>query len=327
MREPAFLKRNQARWKEYEKKINEGKERNSPDELADMYIQLTDDLAYARTFYKSSIVIKYLNGLAARLHLSIFKRKKVRKIRLWTFWTEELPGIYRNSLSPLFFSSIVFIISFAIGMLSSIKDPSFVVMILGRNYVNMTIENIESGNPFGVYESMDSLPMFLYIAFNNIKVSFTVFVFGIFLSVGTIWLLFTNGVMVGAFLGFFLTRNLLGEAIPVIFIHGTLELSAIVIAGAAGLKLGNAILFPGTFPRLVKVRTAASQGLKMVIGLMPVFLLAALLESYVTRLTEMPLLLKISIILISLIFVIGYYLVFPHWDTIKRFLRYGVSSS
>lgn len=117
--------------------------------------------------------------------------------------------------------------------------------------------------------------------------------------------------MLGAFLMFFQQRSLTLEAWPVIYIHGTLELSAIVIAGGAGFMLGNSILFPGTFTRFQSVQTAARKGIKIIIGLVPVFIVAAFLEGFVTRLTEMPMVAKLMIILISLAYIIGYYIVYP----------------
>ncbi|HKG68345.1 MAG TPA: stage II sporulation protein M, partial [Segetibacter sp.] len=97
----------------------------------------------------------------------------------------------------------------------------------------------------------------------------------------------------------------------VIFIHGTLEIWAMVIAGAAGLILGNSILFPGTFSRKASILSGGRDGLKIVFGLVPVFLTAAFLESFVTRYTNMPLWLSLSILSASLIFITWYFILYP----------------
>lgn len=312
MREPLFLRQNKDKWLEYEAKLfGEQGDSIDPDRLAELYVQLTDDLAYARTFYPRSQTVKYLNGLAARTHLTIYKNKKDSKNRLITFWTEELPLIYRDAHKYMLYSFLLFTFAFLIGGLSTVKDENFVRAILGDNYVNMTIENIENGDPMGVYKQENKLWMFAYIAANNVRVSFIAFALGIFCSLGTIWVLFNNGVMLGAFLMFFQQRSLTLEAWPVIYIHGTLELSAIVIAGGAGFMLGNSILFPGTYTRFQSAQTAARKGIKIIIGLVPVFIVAAFLEGFVTRLTEMPMVAKLMIILISLAYIIGYYIVYP----------------
>jgi uncharacterized membrane protein SpoIIM required for sporulation len=134
---------------------------------------------------------------------------------------------------------------------------------------------------------------------------------GFFLSIGTIWNLFTNGVMIGAFQYYFFARGLGWKSILVIWIHGTLEISSIIIAGGAGLLLGNSILFPGTHGRLYSLKKNGKDGVKMMIGLVPVFITAAFLEGFVTRYSSMPVWLSISILAVSLTFVIWYFVVYP----------------
>ena len=312
MREPAFLRKNKDKWLEYERALFSGKaERMNPDRLAELYKQLIDDLSYARTFYEKSQIVNYLNALAARTHLAIYKNKKDKRNRLITFWTEELPLIIQASHRYLLASFTFFTFIFIVGFISTIQDDSFVRVVLGDDYVDMTISNIENGDPMGVYKQSPSFPMFVRIALNNIQVSFLAFAWGILLSLGTIYLLFQNGMMLGAFLTFFHLHGLNMEALPVIYIHGTLEISAIVIAGGAGFMLGNSILFPGTFSRKQSLQRAAKNGIKIIIGLVPVFLVAAWLESYITRLTEMNIILKGLIILLSLAFILGYYVFYP----------------
>ena len=112
--------------------------------------------------------------------------------------------------------------------------------------------------------------MFLLITTNNIFVSFLVFLFGFLTPLGTLWQLFRNGMMVGVFQTFFFEQNLLHTATMAIMIHGTLELSAIVLAGSAGIALGKNIFFPGTLPRLESFKIAIREGTIMLIGLVPV---------------------------------------------------------
>ena len=239
MREALFLKQNKDRWASYEKEPT-----NNPDELAERFIQLTDDLAYARTFYPKSKTVQYLNGLAGGIHLAIYKNKKEKQNRLIEFWKYELPMVMARNQGPLLYAFLFFSCFVLIGILSAHYDENFIRLILGDGYVNMTNENIEKGDPFGVYKSSDPMMMFLGIAVNNIFVSFRVFVMGLMLGVGTVYGLFYNGVMLGAFEYYFYSKGLGFDSILVVFIHGTLEISAIIIAGAAGLVLGNSILFP-----------------------------------------------------------------------------------
>lgn len=307
MREALFVKQNSEKWRAYEQTAN-----RTPDELADRYIDITDDLAYAKTFYPQSKTTAYLNGLSAKLHLSIYQNKREKSGRFVQFWKSELPLLFKKHEKPLLYSLLFFVTFGLMGALSARFDDTFVRLILGDNYVNMTLENIENGDPFGVYKQMGSFEMFFMIAINNIRVSILAFVLGVFLSAGTVYVLIRNGIMVGSFQYFFFSQGLGWESILVIWIHGTLEISAIVIAGAAGLVLGNSLLFPGTYPRMAALKQAAKEGLKIIIGLIPIFLTAAWLEGYVTRHTDMPVWLSSSVLTASLAFIIWYVVIYPN---------------
>jgi len=118
--------------------------------------------------------------------------------------------------------------------------------------------------------------------------------------------------MLGSFQYFFYEQGLLGEAALAIWTHGTLEISAIIVAGAAGIIMGNGWLFPKTYTRIESFRRSAARGGKIVLGTVPIFIIAGFLESYVTRHTQFPFGLRLSFILVSLGFVIMYYVVYPH---------------
>ena len=137
------------------------------------------------------------------------------------------------------------------------------------------------------------------------------FVSGLLTSFGTGFVLLQNGIMLGAFQTFFAQHDLLWESALAIWLHGTLEISAIIVAGAAGIAMGNGWLFPGTYPRLTSFRRGARRGLRIVVGTVPVFIVAGFIESFFTRHTEWPDLLRLSIILASLAFVIYYFIILP----------------
>jgi len=306
MREPLFIKQNTQRWKSYENQQDA-----SPDALAESFISITDDLAYAKTFYPKSNTTKYLNGLAATFHQSIYKNKREKKGRFIAFWKYELPQIFYKHRVTLLYSFLFFLVFSLMGALSAKYDNTFVRLIVGNDYVNMTNDNIAKGDAFGVYKQGDSLSMFFMIALNNIKVELLTFVMGIFLSVGTLYQLMFNGIMMGSFQYYFFSKGVGWQSILVIWLHGTLEISAIIIAGGAGLILGNSFLFPKTYTRLVSVKNGAKDGLKIAIGLIPIFITAAFFESFVTRHTEMPVWLSLLILISSLSFIIWYVILYP----------------
>ncbi len=309
MREAQFLKQNADKWQAYEVEIKHSD--ISADILAEHFIELTDDLAYTKTFYQKSNTTRYLNGLAALFHQKIYRNKKENKERVWWFWQFELPYLFSKYQRQFLYALLFFIVFVLIGVVSAKYDQNFTRLILSDDYVNMTNENIAKGDPFGVYKSANQVNMFFAIAYNNISVAFTAYVLGIFLCVGSVLLLFRNGIMMGSFEYFLFSKGVGIRSITVIFIHGTLEIWAIVIAGAAGLILGNSILFPGTYSRQVSFLRGGKDGLKIVVGLVPVFLTAAFLESFVTRYSNMPVWLGLIILTASVSFIASYFILYP----------------
>jgi uncharacterized membrane protein SpoIIM required for sporulation len=306
LREGRFIKKNIEKWKKYQYESSP-----DPDEMAGQFTELVNDLGYAKTFYPNSRVTQYLNGLASRIYLGIYKNKKEESSRILRFWKIELPLVVRLHQREILYSFIIFFLFAIMAAFSAAHDESFVRGVLGDSYVEMTEDNIAKGDPFGVYKSGQPLSMFLRIAVNNIEVSFMVFVVGLFFSIGTVWLLFRNAVMVGAFQYYFFAKGLGWKSVLVIWIHGTLEISSIIIAGAAGLILGNSLVFPGTFNRMESLKRGARDGLKCMIGLIPIFIMAAFLEGFVTRYSTMPVWLSLIILVSSLSFIIWYFIVYP----------------
>jgi len=311
MKEITFINRNKARWEKFEQQLKKPSQVN-PDDLADQFIQLTDDLAFARTFYPRSHTLAYLNGLSQKTHQEVYRNKRERGSRIPAFIKTELPLILRSARPYFIISLLVFLSAWALGVVSALTNNDFIRMIMGNQYVNMTLDNIEKGDPMAVYGQMNETPMFFRITFNNIFVSFNVFLFGLLTPLGTVFQLFRNGVMVGAFQAFFYQKNLLGVSTYAIMIHGTLELSAIVLAGGAGIILGKYLLFPGTFPRKDSFVFGVKQGIKIMLGLVPVFIVAGFLEGFVTRYyNSMDNWLNIFIIASSLAFIVWYFFIYP----------------
>lgn len=306
MREGLFIRKNIEKWKQYQYE-----RATEPDEMAQQFTELVNDLGYSKTFYPQSKVTQYLNGLASRIYLGIYKNKKEESSRLISFWKKELPLTVAKYHRELLYALLLFTVFTLMAIFSTIQDQSFVRGVLGDGYVDMTEENIAKGDPFGVYKDKDKFQMFMAIALNNIKVSFMVFVGGFLVSIGTIWMLFNTGIMLGSFQTFFFLKGLGIQSILVVWIHGTLEISAIIIAGGAGFIVGNSILFPGTHKRLDSLKRGTKDGLKLMIGLVPVFIVAGFFEGYITRYSTMPKLLSISILISSFTFIIWYFIIYP----------------
>ena len=310
MNEIQFLHKNIKKWEEFDKLLNKSYNSN-PDLLYDLYIKLTDDLAYARTFLPKSEAANYLNQLTQKAHLIIYQNQSTSRRKIFSFWKAEFPLIVYSARKQVLTSFIILFIATLIGILSNNRDVRFANIILGDSYVNMTLSNIEKGDPLAVYKSMNQVEMFLGISVNNIKVSFIAFIMGAFTAFGSGFILLRNGIMLGTFHAFLAEHDLVLESIATIWIHGTLEIFAIIVAGAAGIVMGNSILFPKTHSRIRSFQQGALKGVKMVIGLIPVFIIAGFLEGFVTRYTDTPYIIRFSIIAVSLVFIAYYFYIYP----------------
>ncbi len=309
MRETSFIRQNREKWREFEQ-ILDGQS-NDAGKLNDLFVQITDDLSFSRTFYPHRSVRVYLNGLAQRVFALIYKNRRTHRNRFLHFWMEELPQLVWEARREFALSFGIFALCMLIGALSCAMDPEFADVILGEGYVEMTKRNIESGDPMAVYKGRGQLSMSVGITINNLMVAFLSFVMGAFYTIGTILVLVRNGIMVGAFQYFFIERGLFWDSFLTIWIHGTLEISAIVIAGAAGLTLGKGLVFPGAYRRIQAFQRSARRGLKIMVGIAPVIILAGFIEGFLTRYTETPDFVRGAFIAVCFFFVVFYFVWYP----------------
>lgn len=309
MKETRFIAQNKEKWHEAETLLESNIK--DPDKLSNLFIQVVDDLSYSRTYYPNRSVRVYLNKIARQFFSIIYGHKKEKHNHFKLFWLDELPQLIVYSRRELFVSFVFFLIALCIGVISSYNDPQFVSTILGDSYVSMTDENIKKGDPMAVYKQSHQIEMFLGITFNNLMVAFRTYVLGIFLGLGTLASLLYNGIMVGSFQYYFIDRGLFIESALTIWLHGTLEISSIILAGGAGLTLASGLIFPGTYSRIQSLQLSGIRSLKLMLAITPVFILAAVIESFLTRYTEAPVILKLFLILLSAVFIIGYYVIYP----------------
>ncbi|WP_448530233.1 stage II sporulation protein M [Raineya sp.] len=325
MKEGVFLRKNKRKWEEIEQETRDVSSVH-PDRLGEIFVELCDDLSYARTHHSNSPIAKYLNSLTARIHQTIYKQQSIRFSQIAQFWTKDVPLVMASVRKQMLVAFVIFMISCAIGVISTLNDKAgeyeFARGILGSGYVEMTLQNIREGKPMAVYDEKEPIMMFLAIAFNNIRVAFMSFVWGGFasivgiyafllLSIGSAYILFVNGVMVGTFQTLFYKENLLWESASVIWLHGTIEIWSIVLAGGAGIVMGNSIFFPKTYSRRESFRRGAEKGGKIMLSLLPFITLAAFIESFVTRYADMHVILKLLIIIGSLALVVFYFVIYP----------------
>ena len=321
MREARFIKKNVDKWNRYQHE-----ESDDPDEMADRFVTLLDDLSYAKTFYPKSKVTRWINGIAAGIYQSIYQNRKNKYSRIFLFWKYELPLLFRRYHKTFLFTLILFILFVTIGVISCTTDPNYAENYFNHRvqpgYYDETISRIQKGDPFGVYKDSNPFSMFVLIAYNNIKVAFYSVLFGVLFGIGTIFLMWSNGLMLGCFQYIFFSQGLGWQSVLVIWIHGTIEISSIVIASCAGLILGFGWLFPGTYTRKQSFLRSAKDAMKICVSLIPFFIVAAFFESYVTHLMSntfqkdsrdigLPVPVSIIILAGSFFLILWYFVLYP----------------
>ena len=312
MREASFIKQNKQKWLDFERQIY-AKENSNPDELSKLYIHLVNDLSYAQTFYPKGKTTQYLNNLAAASFQKIYRTKKEDANQLVSFFKTEVPLLVYQYRRFVLYAFIFFFVFVSIGVLSASKDETFVRLIMGDDYVNMTMENIANGDPMAVYKSGSNWGGHIAITLNNLRVGLYSYIFGFFAGIGTIYILFQNSVMLGSFQYFFYEQNVFWESVRGIWIHGSMEIFAIVIEASAGLILGASILFPQTFSRYDSLKKGVKDSIKIVLSTFPFTIFAGFLEGYVTRYSDsMPHWLSVGIILSTMSLISFYYLIYPN---------------
>lgn len=312
MREVAFIKQNKEKWLEFEQVISNNTQK-SPDEIADLHIKIMNDLSYAQSFYPKSKVVLYLNKLAKTSYGKIYHTKKQDKNTLLDFFLETVPLTVYKHRKYVYISFIFFFLCFFVGLLSTFNDETFARQILGNNYVDETLENIESGDALAIYKSGSNWGTFIGILDNNVRVGLNMFLSGLFAGIGTGFYIIVNGVMVAVFQAFFYQHNTFLDSVKGIWIHGTYEIFAMIIEGAAGYVIGASMLFPGSLDRFQSFKIGLRDAFYIFLSTLPFTFVAAFLEGYVTRFyNQMPTIFCFLIILFCLVSISYYYFVLPY---------------
>jgi len=322
LKETQFIEQNKEKWNRFEE-LYQSKS-NDPEELSDLYMDITDDLSYAQTFYKRRTVRVYLNQLGQRVYTGVHKQKGESFKKFFTVWKTSLPLEIYRSRKNLLFALIAFLVYSLIGVITTHIYPEFPRTVMGDGYVEMTLQNIADGNPLGVYGmgiegTSDQMDMFIQITSNNMKVAFLTFFVGFFFTVGTHMIMFYNAVMLGSFQYFFYQKGLLITSFLGIWIHGAFEISAIVLAAGAGITAGNGLIFPGSYTRMQSLQLSTKRGLKIMMSLVPFIITAGFLESFVTANYQvLPQWSKWVLIILSFAIILFYYVFYPMYVARKH---------
>ena len=304
MTEQQFLIKHGAVWTQLEalekdlKKLKKGpdKDRAAVAFLA-TYREVGGDLAYANTHFPSSKTAKYLNGLMGKCHGLLYEKKGLSAKVLWHAFFTDFPTLVKREYKAVLLSFLLFSLGAGVAVFLVSLDEGNAAYFLPENIVEV-MKNNEMGPQEWPYPLMSA-----YIMTNNILVSLRAFVFGIFLGMGTLYVLFQNGAMLGA-----LTFVVYRYADPwqfwaLILPHGVIELTAIFIAGGAGLMLARGILMPGPYLRRHAVVREAKGAVGLLGGVVVLLVAAGLIEGFITPLA-IPLWASYAVAACTLLFLV-----------------------
>ena len=256
-------------------------------ELALLYRQSASDLATVREDPASRQLAVYLNQLLGRAHNLIYMGRRPNRRGIWTFYKDIYPGIFRETFPDTLAAFVLFLVGALAGVLMGMADPFFMRHFLGSQMVD-TIERHE----MWTHSIVTIKPLASSaILTNNISVALSTFALGITAGIGTVWMMLLNGLMMGV-VGVACWRE--GMSLPLwsfVAAHGVLELPAIFIAGGAGIGIAKGLLFPGSLPRRESLVRAGGRSVRLVLGTIPMLLVAGIVEGFVSP-TDLPYQLK-----------------------------------
>jgi uncharacterized membrane protein SpoIIM required for sporulation len=247
-------------------------------ELGLLYRQTASDLATVREDITSRPFTSYLNQLLARAHNLIYMGKRPQWDNIITFYMDTYPRIFRETFPLVLLAALVFAAGGIAGAVVTLRDPGFAHQILGPEMIE-TIEKHE----MWTHSILAVKPMAASgIMTNNITVGFAMFAAGITAGLGTLWMLITNGLLMGVLAVATARAGMALQLWDFVAAHGALELPAIFIAAGAGLEIASGLLFPGMMPRKESLRQSGNRGAKLLLGTIPLLVVAGVIEAFIS---------------------------------------------
>jgi uncharacterized membrane protein SpoIIM required for sporulation len=313
LKEEQFIKINSDAWRELEafsttinKKGLKALSSEDVKKFLQIFRQSSHHLAYARTHYPQSSVVSYLNSLVSKCHSHVYAVKKISPSSLLKYIAYDFPKLLKEYRWYIISSFSIFALGAIVSMILVLINVNNASMFLPEDLI-AGIKSGKSGGSQWNYPLMSS-----YIMVNNISVSLKAFVLGITLGMGTIYVLFFNGALLGA-----LTALIYSYGKPInywslILPHGVIELTAIFISGAAGLIIAKSILLPGEHSRKHSLIKGAKKSISLVIGVIFMLIIAGIIEGFFTPLniSEVSKLIfaSISAVILIIYFSIPYFI-------------------
>ncbi len=264
-----------------------------PTELRDLgllYRQAAADLSAVRSDRTSRSLEHYLNRLVGRAHNFVYSGRGISAASLWQFFAHGYPRLLRRMSGYVLAATLVSVFAAVVGALMVAVRPQFATMLLPPQLIDsvehhkMWTESILTIKPEAASGIMT----------NNINVCFMTFAWGITAGLGTLYLLFLNGLNIGVVAALCAQHGMALSLWSFVAAHGALELPSIMLAGGAGLRLGAGLLFPGMLRRRDSLAEAGTDAVQLISGTIPLLIVAGTLEAFLSP-THAPMALKFSV--------------------------------
>ena len=248
------------------------------------------DLSAVRADPSSRTLEQYLNRLVGRAHNYVYSGRRISMASLWQFFAYGYPRLLRRLSGYVLAATAIFLLAGLMGMLITIMHPDFATLMLGPQMMDkiehhqMWTDSVLSIKPVAASGIMT----------NNITVCFLTFAGGILAGLGTLYMLFNNGLQIATVLTCCAQHHMALSLVSFMTAHGALELPSIMFAGAAGLRLGAGILFPGMLRRRAALALAGVEAVQLIAGTIPLLIIAGTLEAFLSP-THAPIALKFSV--------------------------------
>jgi len=294
------------RWRELESILNSLDSRALSDipaatllRMGDLYFETLSDLGKAQASNEDPQLKRYLNSLVGRAYSQIYRKKGLNLVDILKFFLFQFPQLVRKRIHFIAISFFVFLFSTLIGFLCINNESKLVKLVVPEQMQEAIQRDLKMGKYINSSAQNYKFEISSKILFNNIRVSFMAFAMGIIFGLGTIYILIINGILLGGLASIYHGAGFSIQFWSLILPHGGIELASCFIAGGAGLILGYALINPGPYTRKDWLGKEAADSVKLLAGTIPILILAALVESYITP-SNIPIILKYMIAMLLL---------------------------
>ncbi|TNF89677.1 MAG: stage II sporulation protein M [Gammaproteobacteria bacterium] len=282
MKQHDFEEQHGDTWQRIEQALQKPAEGNNSRVLAEHYMLLCQHLAIAKERLYDASLVERLNNLVLALYRELYRYRSETRLNFYAFFRRDFPlAIYRHRYFILL-SLLVFLLPGLIIGGWTYFDDEAVYSVLDAAQVRQVerMYDPEAGKIGREREADTDIFMFGFYIKNNISVAFRCFAGGLVAGIGTLLVLFFNGMFIGSVAGHLTRLDYVDTFYPFVVGHGSFELTAIVFSGAAGLRLGYAIIDPGLYSRLESLRQAGREVVPMLYGIVLMLVIAAFIEAF-----------------------------------------------